>query len=505
MTSSDERSSATACRGRPCRCRSAPSLPPRRKTGRRIIARCFWAVLSNDGERRIVGELGASYDRRVPERYPGYPEIYLMDGTTIRRRPQQPGQLYPDARAFYAAYDWTVVSERVNQGEPFRAWREHLSAMVDEFLSYHGFEDGTLTDIATRGWFNHQIAEGDAARRNKVISHWFPEYLGMVWRLLHKWGAIDATVTDDWKAAEAPLRAIVEPFCENCEGVSRIRHIRRHLDLDAWETKLAEGHRVLPDFPAGKPWAPALTDTDHGVNSYYSRIDRQNFVFAADWHGDAGLVKDAHPDYLSQSVQLPDLGAYTLLPGTNLGNRTSAVNEVRELYVGVRDHRLTTPELLRATRKFAEMWLLAIPRLENWPPTRGSFVTEVLKMILMTVDTVLDPTHGHHQALIQRWGDASAHVDEDAWRHGFLIFNADRDMLVTDYLITDVAAEPWTITESAAPARGDFRRASRFVVVGGTEVDDTMGTVAAERPWLEQAERLAWVDTVIGPDPGTVV
>ena len=395
-------------------------------------------------------------------------------------------------------------TEPVNQAEFFQDLRAHLDGLVDEFLADHGFQDGTLTDIDTRGWMNHQIAQGAEARRNQVVSHWFPEYLGYVWRLAHKWAALDASVSDDWKAAEADLRAIAQPFCDACSGGSRIRHIKRHLDLDAWETKLTEGYRVLPDFPAGKPWAPALTDTDHGVNSYYSRLDRRNFVHAADWHGDRSITPDAHPDYLSESVQLPELGAYTLVPGTNLGNRTSAVNEVRDLYMGVRDHRMTTAELLRATRKFAEMWLLAIPRLENWPPTRGSFVTEVLNMILMTVDTVLDPAHGHHQALIQRWGDASAHVDEVAWRYGFLIFNEDRDRLVTDYLITDVDAEPWTIPESAGPSRGDYRRSSRFVVVGGTEVDDTIGAVAAERPWLEQAERLAWVETVIGPDPNAI-
>ena len=43
-------------------------------------SRCFWAILSPDGERRIVATSHPTNDYRVVAEHPGYPDAYLMQG-----------------------------------------------------------------------------------------------------------------------------------------------------------------------------------------------------------------------------------------------------------------------------------------------------------------------------------------------------------------------------------------------------------------------------------------
>ena len=78
--------------------------------------RCFWGVLSNDGERRIVAITHAGRADDISTKHPGYPDAYLMQGryryATVGIHD---GNLHPDSRLWYAAYDWSVSPDPVNQ------------------------------------------------------------------------------------------------------------------------------------------------------------------------------------------------------------------------------------------------------------------------------------------------------------------------------------------------------------------------------------------------------
>ena len=393
----------------------------------------------------------------------------------------------------------------VNPWPWFLQTREHLAQMAHDFLLDHGFEDGTLTDTETRGWMNHLIAQGDYARRNKVTSHWFPEMLGMCWRLLHEFinAHPDAATNPDWQTPMAEVAAIIEPFCEKCSGGSRLRHIKRHLDIDAWEEKLEEGYRLLPDF-SSKPWGIQTIDVGHGANSYFAELDRRNFLKATDWHGDRDIGEpDIYTAHRSEAEVLPDTGAYSVIAGSDFANRSFAIETIQHLYYYVLNHRESSDELIRCMRRYSEMWLLALNRLENWPPIREGFLTEeIIHIYSISGRFLMDPNNEIHQAIIERWGDVSFHQRQSAWRHGFLTLNGNR--LEEDFVPYDPNF-PWTRDE--AYLEGDDRRRSRFVVVGVDEIDeDAMGPngeilAASVKPWAEEAERMAWVESVIGPDP----
>ena len=133
--------------------------------------------------------------------------------------------------------------------------------------------------------------------------------IGFIWRLIESL-RIMPTGTPEldaaWRAREAEIDELLEPFCDLCDGAGlSYRTIRKHPHED-WERYQLAGLRISSDrafATTGLPQYGVITEAAHNT-------DLQNFRNAADWAAE-GYVDDDYSAPVFQSTARITAGSPT--------------------------------------------------------------------------------------------------------------------------------------------------------------------------------------------------
>ena len=172
---------------------------------------------------------------------------------------------------------------------------DHALRYLDENpLASMRLSDPTKTRIHTIAYELDEIERRQAGNNDYQIRG----TIGFIWRLIESL-RIMPTGTPEldaaWRAREAEIDELLEPFCDLCAGAGlSYRTIRKHPHV-AWARYQLAGLRISSDRAfdtVGLPEYGVVTDAAH-------KIDLQNFRNAADWAAE-GYADD---DYLAPVFQ----------------------------------------------------------------------------------------------------------------------------------------------------------------------------------------------------------
>ena len=220
--------------------------------------RCFWAFLSKDGERRIVAITYAHNEHRIATLFPGYPDAYLMDG---HFRHATPGisstSFYPDSKLFYAAYDWSVSTEAVNQWSWRNPFRENLAILSHQLEGDLGL------------WWLTVASEIEKQALYNVLS----TVISRAWILFERWGEIPVGEMNAdgellWRLSLPDQLERHRLMCGMCDIPDFVRTFYDNTTaefgggeiegtaLEEFMNKYRVASAWMPDITAPAPWVP---------------------------------------------------------------------------------------------------------------------------------------------------------------------------------------------------------------------------------------------------------
>ena len=225
--------------------------------------RAFWAFLSKDGERRIVAVTYPSNEHRIATLYPGYPDAYLMQGYYRRATTGLSAtSVSPDDKRYYAAYDWSVSTEAVNQWSWRNPFRENLAILSHQLEGDLGL------------WWLTVASEIEKQALYNVLS----TVISRAWILFERWGEIPVgAVNLDgellWRLALPEQMERHRLMCGMCDIPDFVRTFYDNTTAERFggfnENQDIEGtgleefmdkYRVasawMPDITAAPPWVP---------------------------------------------------------------------------------------------------------------------------------------------------------------------------------------------------------------------------------------------------------
>ena len=194
----------------------------------------YWAVLSTDGSRRLIGWKHLNHRAQIPTDFPGS-DAYLIHRSGVEYRNLNPGDIR------YIDYDWSLSTEPVNQWAFVNPWRAHVATFAHSFDALPGFES-----------FNQLPAA------SKVTAFQVGQTIGgHAWERLAFWLTYDAALSEDWKLGIVmdPVKKAVDAVCIECQSVSAARRLALNINATTFAAKLAAG-RIHGTNRTATPWEP---------------------------------------------------------------------------------------------------------------------------------------------------------------------------------------------------------------------------------------------------------
>ena len=196
-----------------------------------LNSHAYWAILSDDGSRSLIGYKNVTVHAQIPTDFPG------MDAYLIHRNRREAYSTDDE----WIDYDWTLSTIPVNQYGYLPEWRSHVATFCHSFDALAGFESFRQLSATQKV---------TAFRVGQTIG-------GHAWERLAFWLTYDASLSEDWKLGIVfdPVKKAVDAVCIECQSVSAALRLALNINATDFAAKLAAGHIHGTDRTVN-PWIP---------------------------------------------------------------------------------------------------------------------------------------------------------------------------------------------------------------------------------------------------------
>ena len=196
-----------------------------------LNSHAYWAILSGDGSRSLIGYKTVTLHAQIPTDFPG------MDAYLIHRHRREAYSTDGE----WIDYDWTLSTEIVNQYGYLPEWRSHVATFCHSFDALAGFESFRQLSATQKV---------TAFRVGQTIG-------GHAWERIAFWLTYDASLSEDWKLGIVfdPVKKAVDAVCIECQSVSAALRLALNINATDFAAKLAAGHIHGTDRTVN-PWIP---------------------------------------------------------------------------------------------------------------------------------------------------------------------------------------------------------------------------------------------------------
>ena len=451
-----------------------------------------WASMAQDGTRQVFYGMPSRHDLFTYLLGGSGEQDVLFDHSwppvvAVAVPAQEMKSLIPrvsgPAKPLYLSYDWTTLStEPVNQAPRFYEWRDHLMRLAHQFITDHHYERSSLErGVLRRIPIRPSVISNSEMRRNANITHYYPEMIGHLWRLVHEWAKQTNT---SWSGpGQQELAQLIGGFCDVFSGNDCIGRVHVDHDSHVWEEKLLAGYRFLPNVTS-EPYGATLLSEAGAVTGFVAEHDRTNFNRALRlWRrvGKDSGVSHPWPESVTFKwyVPIPQAAPVPVQPpaaGVQEGEREREARWWAQQYLETRER--TVRFVRNAYLRFVEMQILAWLRPQN--VISRTAIGHLLDAKRVTADYFLDHT-AVRRPMYERW------LDDKAWDFGYLIFTED-DQLVRP-------------GDGSMNNPDDARVDGEVVLIPNSEIDRTaVNPDASDDPWTREAHYVALLNQILA-DP----